>query len=97
MIVHRSHSGLFPDTDPLVGEGDVLVTAGDDGRVRLFNYPCVVEDAPCRSVPAAAAAAFDPFALFLLGLLWFRGVLGLLRHRSIVSLSRIVPTVLIHS
>ncbi|GFR41097.1 hypothetical protein Agub_g1741 [Astrephomene gubernaculifera] len=47
--VSRSHSGLFPDTDPLMGEGELVVTAGDDGRVRLFNYPCVVEDAPCRT------------------------------------------------
>jgi len=39
----------FVDTDPLAGlPGQVLVTSGDDGSVRVFNYPCVVEDAPCR-------------------------------------------------
>lgn len=26
-----------------------LVTAGDDGLVKLFNFPCVVEDAPHRA------------------------------------------------
>ena len=25
-----------------------VVTAGDDGRVRLFNYPCVIDKAPAR-------------------------------------------------
>ena len=24
------------------------MTASDDGKVRLFNYPCVVEEAPSR-------------------------------------------------
>ncbi|GLC44364.1 hypothetical protein PLESTF_000049800 [Pleodorina starrii] len=47
--VCRSNPGLFPDTDPIVGEGDIVATAGDDGRVRLFNFPCVIEDAPCRT------------------------------------------------
>lgn len=41
----------FQDTDPLVGaDGEFLVTGGDDGRVRLFNYPCVVQKAPNRHV-----------------------------------------------
>lgn len=44
----RSYKGLFPDIDPLKGEGEVVVTAGDDGRLRLFSYPCVIEDAPDR-------------------------------------------------
>ncbi|PNH12713.1 Lipoxygenase y domain-containing protein 1 [Tetrabaena socialis] len=44
-----SNNGAYPDTDPLAGEGEVVVTAGDDGRLRLFNYPCVVEDAPDRT------------------------------------------------
>ncbi len=43
-----SHTGQFPDVDPLVGDGEVVVTAGDDGRLRLFNYPCVIDDAPGR-------------------------------------------------
>lgn len=33
---------------PLLGEPEVLVSAGDDGRVRLFAYPCVVLHAPNR-------------------------------------------------
>ncbi len=48
MAGRRSYKGLFPDIDPLKGEGDVVVTAGDDGRLRLFSYPCVIEDAPGR-------------------------------------------------
>ncbi|KAG2499991.1 hypothetical protein HYH03_002273 [Edaphochlamys debaryana] len=47
--VCRSNTGAFPDVDPIAGDGDVVVTAGDDGRVRLFNYPCVIEDAPGRT------------------------------------------------
>ena len=35
--LHRSHSG------------QLLVTAGDDGFVSLFNSPCVVHEAACRS------------------------------------------------
>lgn len=31
------------------GSGKYLVTAGDDGMVSLFNYPCVVQEAACRS------------------------------------------------
>jgi len=39
----------FTGIDPLAGlPGQILVTSGDDGSVRVFNYPCVVEDAPCR-------------------------------------------------
>ncbi|MEW5311518.1 MAG: hypothetical protein WDW38_003227 [Sanguina aurantia] len=29
--------------------GDLLVTSDDDGMVKLFNYPCVVHDAPHRA------------------------------------------------
>lgn len=29
--------------------GEFLATSGDDGLVKLFNYPCVVEDAPHRA------------------------------------------------
>lgn len=35
-------SGVFPPDG-----GDLVVAASDDGMVRLFNYPCVVENAPC--------------------------------------------------
>jgi len=31
-----------------------VVAVGDDGMVRLFNYPCVVEYAPCRCAAAVA-------------------------------------------
>eukprot|EP00983_Pelagomonas_calceolata_P121532 1160808-Pelagomonas_calceolata.AAC.12 len=35
--------------DPLAGSlEEYVLTAGDDGRVRIFNYPCVVENAPGR-------------------------------------------------
>jgi hypothetical protein len=49
IILPRSYS--IPDwasADPLAaaGVGEVVAAAGDDGRVRLFNYPCVVEGAP---------------------------------------------------
>ena len=45
----RSHRQVrFAGEDPLAGEHPVVVTSGDDGAVRLFNYPCVVEDAPNR-------------------------------------------------
>ncbi|KAK9824333.1 hypothetical protein WJX72_009517 [[Myrmecia] bisecta] len=36
------------ETDVLKGEGQCVVTSSDDGRVRLFNYPCVVDGAACR-------------------------------------------------
>ncbi|CAG9462264.1 unnamed protein product [Pedinophyceae sp. YPF-701] len=29
--------------------GDLVATAGDDGFVSLYNYPCVVEEAACRA------------------------------------------------
>ncbi|KAG2450199.1 hypothetical protein HYH02_000301 [Chlamydomonas schloesseri] len=45
----RSFQGQFQETDPIVGDGELVVTSGDDGRLRLFNYPCVVDDAPCRT------------------------------------------------
>ena len=45
---YRSPS--FQEVDPLAGDGEYVVTASDDGKVRLFNYPCVIEEAPCRSV-----------------------------------------------
>jgi len=35
--------------DPLAGSlEEYVLTAGDDGRIRIFNYPCVVENAPNR-------------------------------------------------
>ena len=48
--VDRSNTDdRFAAQDPLVGtDGRILVTTGDDGSVKVFNYPCVVEDAPCR-------------------------------------------------
>ena len=39
----------FADADPLAGEPEVIVAAHDDGKVRLLNYPAVVEEAPCRT------------------------------------------------
>ena len=41
--------------DPLAvaGTGQLVVAAGDDGRLRLFNYPCVVDGAPHRQVHSA--------------------------------------------
>ncbi len=46
----RSFSNpAFQDTDPLLGnDGPVIVTSSDDGRVRLFNFPSVVQHAPNR-------------------------------------------------
>lgn len=38
-----------------MGDGELVVTSGDDGRLRLFNYPCVVDDAPCRYVGVKGA------------------------------------------
>lgn len=37
----------FRKYDPISGRGQYVATAGDDGRVRVFNYPCVIENAPC--------------------------------------------------
>jgi hypothetical protein len=50
-VMHALRSYSIPDwssSDPLAaaGVGEVVASAGDDGRVRLFNYPCVVEGAP---------------------------------------------------
>jgi len=46
----RSHAlSEYRDVDPLAGEGQYVATAGDDGRIRLFAYPCVVEAAPDRA------------------------------------------------
>jgi hypothetical protein len=36
------------ERDYLAGQGPYLATCGDDGRVRLFAYPCVVENAASR-------------------------------------------------
>jgi hypothetical protein len=46
----RSHKNpQFREDDSLLGaDGEYVVSASDDGRVRIFNYPCVVEDAPHR-------------------------------------------------
>ena len=39
--------------DPLAqGNGRVVATGDDCGKVRLYNYPCVVEDAPSRCYTA---------------------------------------------
>lgn len=38
----------FQETDCLAGEGEYVAAAYDDGRVRLFNFPCVIEHAPHR-------------------------------------------------
>ena len=47
--IRRSNRlAAFQEVDPLVGDGEYVVTASDDGKVRLFNYPCVVEEAPSR-------------------------------------------------
>lgn len=52
----RTHAdSAFTDIDPLVGEAPYVVTAGDDGRVRLFAYPCVVANAPNRSYTGHAS------------------------------------------
>ncbi|CAG9464667.1 unnamed protein product [Pedinophyceae sp. YPF-701] len=39
---------VVPQPDTLAGQGAVVVTASDDGMVRMLNYPCVVENAPAR-------------------------------------------------
>uniref|UniRef100_A0A383W527 PLAT domain-containing protein n=1 Tax=Tetradesmus obliquus TaxID=3088 RepID=A0A383W527_TETOB len=52
--VCRSYSlPAWEAADPLAaaGIGQLLATAGDDGRVRLLSYPCVVDDAPARVYP----------------------------------------------
>ncbi|KAF6256823.1 hypothetical protein COO60DRAFT_1640423 [Scenedesmus sp. NREL 46B-D3] len=52
--VCRSHrQPAWEAADPLAaaGIGQLLATAGDDGRVRLLSYPCVVDDAPARVYP----------------------------------------------
>lgn len=50
-FMHARRSYSIPDwssSDPLAaaGVGEVVASAGDDGRVRLFNYPAVMEGAP---------------------------------------------------
>ena len=50
--VSRSYPSSPGLTNFLEGMGQVLVTGSDDGMVRLFNYPCVVEGAPCRRAAA---------------------------------------------
>jgi hypothetical protein len=46
--VDRSSLHSCGGSDHLAGQGPYLASCGDDGRVRLFTYPCVVEGAPCR-------------------------------------------------
>lgn len=51
VIACRSYQlSQWQSHDPLAvaGVGQMLTTAGDDGRVRLLSYPCVVDDAPAR-------------------------------------------------
>jgi WD40 repeat protein len=55
--------GIWQDGDSLndinslhrSDDENYIVTAGDDGMVRLFNCPCVVEDAPSRAYTGHAA------------------------------------------
>ncbi|GFH12276.1 uncharacterized protein HaLaN_07928, partial [Haematococcus lacustris] len=51
MRLHSTHSNpQFVAEDVLAGvEGAYVVSASDDGRVRLFAFPCVIEDAPYRA------------------------------------------------
>lgn len=52
--IHNTHHRTYKNPnwqtlDPLAGSlEEYVLTSGDDGRVRLFNYPCVVENAPSR-------------------------------------------------
>eukprot|EP00798_Chlamydomonas_sp_ICE-L_P018393 gene18393-24865_t len=39
----------FAGEDPLAGLGEYVVTASDDNKVRIFNYPVVVTEAPHRA------------------------------------------------
>ena len=50
LLEHREQQPLsrFSHPAPPPTTGTLLLAAGDDGRLRLFNAPCVVEDAPSR-------------------------------------------------
>ena len=48
--VNACDRGPVPGRDAMgrPNKGELLATVGDDGRVKLFNYPCVVKHAPFR-------------------------------------------------
>jgi len=61
-----------PLQDPLLRSDGRFVATGDDyGKVRLYNYPCVVEDAPSRCYNAHSSHvknvkfAYDNRCVFL--------------------------------
>jgi hypothetical protein len=62
----------FADCDPLVGESEVIVAAHDDGKVRLLNYPAVVEEAPCRTYVGhcshVASIRFSPDNVYVMSM-----------------------------
>jgi hypothetical protein len=47
-------------------DGELLVTSDDASHLKLFNHPCIVEDAPF-SGPFFAHASHVPAAVFLRG------------------------------
>lgn len=54
----RSYSHpQFAEADPLRGEGQYVATVGDDGRLRLFAFPCVVDMPKQENARCAAAGA----------------------------------------
>uniref|UniRef100_A0A7S3VHN2 PLAT domain-containing protein n=1 Tax=Dunaliella tertiolecta TaxID=3047 RepID=A0A7S3VHN2_DUNTE len=57
----RTHKNpAWQTLDPLAGSlEEYVLTAGDDGRVRIFNYPCVVENAPGREYIAHCSHVMD--------------------------------------
>ncbi|KAF5837533.1 hypothetical protein DUNSADRAFT_4226 [Dunaliella salina] len=57
----RTHKNpAWQTLDPLAGSlEEYVLTAGDDGRVRIFNYPCVVENAPCREYVGHCSHVMD--------------------------------------
>ncbi|MEW5309958.1 MAG: hypothetical protein WDW38_001797 [Sanguina aurantia] len=58
--LHRSNRiEAFARTDPLCGEGQYVVTASDDGRIRLMNFPAVVQAAPCREYVGHSSHVMD--------------------------------------
>lgn len=54
---------MLSASDPLAEDAPLLATAGRDGAVRLLNYPCVVESAPCRCVLPVLVSVLAPFIL----------------------------------